>query len=178
MSKFRIKGYELELKVTKSAYERKSILFANSIIETLGKLGVGRDDIEVSLGVMGNKNLPAQVEWFYDGGYLECSCSLTRRFIDNLYLIMKLLEICVSELVSGKISKEDFLKLFREERNVKLHRRESREILGVSENEMSLEVITNAYKKLAKLHHPDRGGDVETFQNINFAHKTLKRELS
>lgn len=37
----------------------------------------------------------------------------------------------------------------------------------------SLEEIKRAYRKLAFIHHPDRGGDVATFQKIQEAYSTL-----
>ena len=45
--------------------------------------------------------------------------------------------------------------------------------LGVSKT-ASPEDLKQAYKKLAMRHHPDRGGDSTTFQEINEAYNTLK----
>ena len=46
-------------------------------------------------------------------------------------------------------------------------------ILGVSKNATQDE-IKQAYRKLVKVHHPDRGGDPEQFKKINEAYETLK----
>jgi len=45
--------------------------------------------------------------------------------------------------------------------------------LGVNKS-ASPEEMKQAYKKLAMQHHPDRGGDQKTFQEINEAYDTLK----
>ena len=45
--------------------------------------------------------------------------------------------------------------------------------LGVPKN-ATQDDIKRAYRKLAKEHHPDRGGDQKLFQQINEAHDTLK----
>lgn len=45
-------------------------------------------------------------------------------------------------------------------------------ILGIN-SESTREEIRSAYKKLAKLHHPDRGGDTAKFQEIQNAYSVL-----
>ena len=49
------------------------------------------------------------------------------------------------------------------------------EILGVPKTATQDE-IKQAYRKLAKVHHPDKGGDAETFKKIQTAHETLSDE--
>jgi DnaJ-class molecular chaperone len=51
------------------------------------------------------------------------------------------------------------------------------ETLGVPES-ASAEEIRMAYKRLALKHHPDRGGDTETFQNIQAAYNVLSDDAS
>jgi len=48
-------------------------------------------------------------------------------------------------------------------------------ILEIEKN-ASQEEIKQAYKKLAKQHHPDKGGDTEKFQKIQTAYETLSDE--
>jgi DnaJ-class molecular chaperone len=45
-------------------------------------------------------------------------------------------------------------------------------ILGVSKD-ASVDDIKNAFKKLARINHPDKGGDTEKFQKIQEAYETL-----
>ncbi len=47
------------------------------------------------------------------------------------------------------------------------------DMLGVSETASDRE-IKQAFKKLAKEHHPDRGGDTTKFKEANEAYDTLK----
>ena len=46
------------------------------------------------------------------------------------------------------------------------------QILGVAPN-ASMDEIKRAFKKLALVHHPDKGGDPEKFKEINAAYQTL-----
>ena len=46
------------------------------------------------------------------------------------------------------------------------------DILGVQKN-ASEDEIRNAYRKLARKNHPDKGGDKDTFQKIQEAYETL-----
>lgn len=54
------------------------------------------------------------------------------------------------------------------------------EVLGVKENS-SQEDIEKAYKRLAHVHHPDKGGDRENWEQLSFAYNVLgnptKRQL-
>lgn len=43
------------------------------------------------------------------------------------------------------------------------------------QDEISLEQVNLQYRKLCFIHHPDRGGDTQTFQKINQAAQILKR---
>ena len=47
------------------------------------------------------------------------------------------------------------------------------DILGVKPGDDE-QKIKNAYRKLAKEHHPDTGGDVKKFQQVNEAYEHIK----
>jgi len=58
--------------------------------------------------------------------------------------------------------------------NKTLSIRESKEILGLdSDTGTSVEEVRPYYLRLAKLHHPDRGGDAHTFSRICEAYTTI-----
>jgi len=181
MTKFVVKGHEIEVKITKSGYDRKAVVFANNIIEELKKLNIKRDDIEIkTTGILGNKNLPATVEFWTHGHYLRFSYSLTKRFIDNLYIIKELIKLEVNEVLNEEKTFEEFLHTFSEDGNRKelsKNLKNAKLTLGLNEDETDVELINQTYKKHAREHHPDMGGNLEEFQKINKAHKLIKKEM-
>jgi hypothetical protein len=59
---------------------------------------------------------------------------------------------------------------------------ESAQLFGVTAEalkKMDCRALTRQYRKIAKKHHPDKGGDQETFVRLSAAyHKLLKRKSS
>lgn len=49
-------------------------------------------------------------------------------------------------------------------------------VLGFNKKPESFDDIKLSYRRLVKVHHPDRGGDMETMQKINDAYESAKRE--
>jgi hypothetical protein len=180
MTTYSVKGHEIEGKITKSAYDRKVVLFANNIIDELKKLNINRDDIEIKVNVLGNKNVPAVIEFWAQGHYGRFSYSVTKRFVDNMYIIMELVKLEVAEVLEGKKQMSEFFHTFESEgdrKEISKDIDEAKRTLGVKEDEKDLEVINKAYKKLAREHHPDAGGDLEEFKKVNKAHKLIKKEM-
>jgi len=173
-------GHEFKLKITKSAYDRKAVLFANNIIDELKKLGITRDDVEIKTNVIGNKNVPAVLEFWADGHYLRFSFGQTKRFIDNLFIILELVKLEVELVLTNQKNIHEFYHVFSADsgrKEIKKDLNEARKTLGIDDDEKDPEVINKIYKKLARSHHPDLGGDLEEFQKINKAHKLIKKEL-
>ena len=57
------------------------------------------------------------------------------------------------------------------------HEKEYLKILGIDTEELTCDCqalkIKSAYKRMAKLHHPDKGGDAEKFKQLNEAHQRM-----
>lgn len=174
----KVKGYEFNAFIAKDSFDRRAILFRNNIIESLGKLGLTDDDIDVKVEVVAYKRAPASASWYMDGHNLYYSYNGALKFVDNLFVVSKMIQLEVEALLNGTKTGEEFIRDFSEEKDVKERRKKAREILGVQEGSRDMELINKKYKELAKEHHPDMpGGDLEKFKAINNAHKTLKREL-
>ena len=180
MTTLTVKGHQIPVKVTKTGADRKAVQFANHIVEELKKLNIPRDDVRIKTNVLGSKNVPATIEFWSQGHYLRFSYSLTKRFIDNLYIIRELIRIEVAEVLAGKKEFAEFLHTFTEtedRKELSKNLKEAKITLGLSEDEDDVKTINDTYKKLARSHHPDLGGDLEEFQKINKAHKLIKKEM-
>ena len=56
----------------------------------------------------------------------------------------------------------------------------AREIFGISKEDlktMEKKTLTRAFRKLARKHHPDKGGDHDKFVEINDAYQALLEKL-
>lgn len=100
------------------------------------------------------------------------------KYVDNIQVVSKVIDLSVKELLDEKITFEDFIFGFKEEKGFKEKREEARNFFGLEEDHIDLESINAKYKLLAKELHPDMPtGDVIKFKKLNEHHKTLKREL-
>lgn len=174
----KIKGNEIEAPRITGSFDRKAVQIQNSIVETLKKLGIERDNVRVNVETVAHKKAPASVAWWFNGRNLKYSYSLMPKFVENLYIIDKVLKIEVAKLLSGEIIFDQFAREFSEEDDLSDQLAEARKLLGVSPDEKDFELISKNYKELAKKHHPDMsGGDHDMFQKINAAHKLIRKEL-
>ncbi|MSR85876.1 J domain-containing protein [Candidatus Woesearchaeota archaeon] len=176
MVTIKIKNYELPAFDMKQASTRKALQFKNMIITNLKKLDVHEDFITVKEERVVIKRAAAKVSWYMDGQNLFYSYT-SHNYIQNLYIVSAIIELEVNLVLSGEKSVEEFVHSFNEDKDVEVQRKEARTVLGVSHDSFDFELITKKYKDLSKTHHPDMGGDLEMFQKINIAHKTLKKEL-
>lgn len=174
----KIKGNEIESPKITGSFERKAIQIQNHIIDTLRQIGIERDNVRMPMEKIAQKKAPASVEWWFNGRNLKYSYSLMPKFVENLYIIDKVLKIEVDRFLSEEITFDQFSHEFSEDDDLDKQRIEARKTLGVSESETDFELISKKYKELARTHHPDMpDGDHETFQKINAAHKLIQKEL-
>lgn len=178
MAAIKIKGYEITPVPVRDSYDRRAVQYRNSIIEALKKIGLTEDDIDIQLEANAFKGAPASVSWYIQGHHLYYSYKIARKYVENLYIIFKVIELEVDAVLKGQKTIEEFIRDFSEEHDVEQKRKEARAALGVEHDVTDIDVIDARYKDLAKRNHPDMpGGNTERFKEINHAHKILKREL-
>ncbi|MDO8627800.1 MAG: DnaJ domain-containing protein [Candidatus Diapherotrites archaeon] len=178
MAMIKVKGHEFVLVNVRDSANRKSLQFKNNIIQSLRKLGVKEDQIEIPLENSALRKVPAFAEWYMDGHYMYYDYKLANNYAENLFVVSKLIELEVKAVLSEEKSEADFVMFFKEEKDVHDKRKAARELLGLEQDTTDLDAINVKYKTLAKEHHPDKeGGNVDKFKEINNAHKILKREL-
>lgn len=178
MTKLKVKGHEFDAVIARDSFNRRSVQYANKIIDTLRKIGLTEDDVDIPLEAVAMKKAPASATWYFEGYHLHYSCSSSGKFVDNLYVVFKVIEFEVDALLKEERTVNDFIAEFSEDKDVKKQREEAREALGVDKDTIDLDIIDKKYKELAKQHHPDMPtGDAGKFKAINRAHKILRREL-
>lgn len=178
MVTIKIKGYEITPLIIRDTYDRRAQQYKNNIIETLHKIGLTEDDINIKLESSAYRNAPASASWYIDGHHLYYNYKIAKKYVENLYIVFKVIELEVKALLAEQKTMAEFIADFSEERDVEEKRTEARALLGVEEHINDMALINTKYKDLAKKNHPDMpGGDTEKFKRINNAHKILKREL-
>jgi hypothetical protein len=173
-----VKDHEIQTRPIRDSYDRRALQFKNNIIETLSALNLTEDDIEIELPRMAMRRQLAECTWWIDGYRLFFSYNGTAKYVENLFIVWKVLEAEIELLRNEQKTFDEFVRDFTTEEDSKKNRREARQVLGVEPGSKDWELIHKNYKKLAVKHHPDMGGDLETFKKINNAHKVLKRELA
>lgn len=178
MATITIKGHTFTEVLARDSYSRRAVQYTNKIISALSKIDVGEDDVIIEIEPVAIKSVPASATWYAEGYRMYYSYKSAKKYVDNLYVVYKVIELEVADLLAGKKTFDEFLLDFTEKKDVEQMRKEARETLGVDEDSLDMDDIDRKYKKLAKKYHPDMpGGDTEMFKKINNAHKILKREL-
>jgi hypothetical protein len=175
----KIKGNEIAAPSIVSSFDRKAVQIQNNIVQTLRPLGVDRDHVNIILPKIAQKKAPASISWYFQGRNLKYGYSQMKNFVENLYIIDKVLKCEVTKLLSEEITPSQFMHEFSQDDNFSEQLQEARKTLGVDPNETDFELISKKYKDLARKHHPDMpDGDHDAFQKINAAHKLIKKELT
>jgi len=179
MAIINIKGKEINAISVRDSHSRRAQQYKNNIIETLSKIDLTEDDIDIKLEPVAIKRVQAIAVWYIAGHRLYYSYQLGKNYAENLYIVSKVIENEVKDIINNQKSFEDFIHEFSEEEDVEEERKKARKLLGLSADETDIAVINKAYKELAKHNHPDKEtGNTEKFKEINKAHKTLKKELT
>ena len=179
MVQISVKGYEFNTIVVKDSFNRRATQYQNNIITSLKRIGLTEDDIDAEFKGNAMRRGPASVSWYIGGTHLHYSYGLCDKFVENLYVVSKVIEFEVNAIVAGKKTFEDSINDFSEHHDIKKRRDAAREVLGFGDENLDPEVLDKRYKELAKEHHPDKpGGNHEKFKEINTAHKVLKREFN
>jgi len=173
----KIKGYDITTPKVRDSHYRRANRFKNNIFECLRALNLTEDDVEVELEKAAHKLIPAKASWWIDGYHLFYDYK-GGNYAENLYVVAKVIENEVFQVLKGEKTLQEFMNDFEEEPDMEEERKLAREHLGLEEDCHDLELINKTYKQLAKRAHPDMPeGNVETFKELNRAHKILKREL-
>lgn len=179
MALIKVKGNDIHTLIIKDSATRRAQQFKNNIMTLFKKMGVTEDDVDLILDRIPTRKAPASVAWYYDGYYLFYSYGAMDKYVENLYVVFRVIESQIDAFLSKEISKDEFIENFYEKKDVLDQRKEARRLLEVDDDCMDLEVINKQYKKLAKDAHPDMPkGSEEKFKHLNHAHKLLKKELS
>lgn len=178
MTILKLKGNEFEIKFTTGSASRYAALFRNNIIACLKELCVSPNYIRIDEESNGLKKAKAEVYWYMEGRRCYYSYARQPRYVDNLQVIAKLIEIEMNKIFEGNKTPEEFVLDFREEDNLIEKRKDARTLLGFDEHEIDMEIINKQFKKMAREAHPDmERGNTERFKQINEAHKILRAEL-
>ena len=178
MEKTKAKGHEFKTFIVKDSFNRRAVQFRNAIIHTLKRIGITENDVDIQFEAYALKKMPASATWYFNGHMMYYSYEGAEKFVENLYVVSKVIELEVDAVINKKKSMEDFISAFSEDDDVEEQRKEARAVLGLPSNTKNLDLINKRYKTLARTHHPDTStGDTEKFKVINRAHKMLRREL-
>jgi hypothetical protein len=173
----RLRGNEISVPHIKDSHYRRATQYKNKILFSLRKFGLTEDDCEIDVIRAAMKRERAFATWYVEGYMLHYSYDKCATFAQNMFVVAKLIELEVQKVLDETKTYDEFIREFSEEDDMEEQRVEAREILGVDSDEKDFSKIDKAYKKLSKVHHPDLGGDVDEFKEINRAHKILRREL-
>jgi hypothetical protein len=179
MENIKIKGHSVKFIPAKANFNRLALQYKNKLITALEKLGAKRDDVEIDLDGYCGREAKAAAVWYFGGYRMYYECASQKKYVDNLFIVSKIVSNEVELVLSDKKPIEEFVAEFREDEDVLDERKEAREFFGLEHDHKDMEEINKKYKELARKLHPDMPtGDAEKFKKLNHHHKILKRELA
>ncbi len=176
-----------------SMYQGKRRLsVADAVQRLLGELqrmGVGADDVLISTNVpLRLDGMPrsdkepsdpgAAVYWQKKGKQMRCmAIDQYTRVADNLAAIAATLDAMRAIERHGGAAILD--RAFTGFAALPEHASSTwREILGIAPEQLATrEIVEERFRSLVHVHHPDKGGDPETFQQIVIAREAARQEL-
>lgn len=175
----KVKGHSVTFIPTKASHNRRAVQYQNKLINALEKVGTKRDDIELEFEGFCGKESKATAVWYYKGHRMFYEIATKRSYVDNLFIVMKIIENEVNLVLEGKKPIEEFLAEFEEDEDVQDERKSAREFFELEHDHKDMVEIDKKYKKLAQKLHPDMPtGNAEDFKKLNYHHKILRRELA
>ncbi len=141
-----IKGHEIETIIVKNAHNRRAMQMKNNIVMLLRSIGVSENDIDVPFENVAIKKAKASATWFYSGHRMYFSHNMQSKYVNNLHVLLKVIEIESSLVLSEKKTFDDFISEFREDSDVDDKRKEARKFFGVGPDLNDLEIITKKFK--------------------------------
>src|SRR4030067_1793685 len=103
-----IKGHEIETVIVRNAHNRRALQLKNNIIMLLRSIGVNENDIDVPVENVAIKKAKASATWYYCGHRMYYSHNMQRKFVDNLHVLFKVIEIESKLVLFEKKTFEDF----------------------------------------------------------------------
>ena len=118
LGKLKRQGYEFNAIVVRDSFTRRAQQYYNKIITLLRSIGVPEDDIIIELEHVAIKNLPASATWYLDGYRLHYIYKGGTKYVENLFVVAKIIELEVKEIISGNKTVDEFIFDFSRFKNV------------------------------------------------------------
>lgn len=195
-AKFETKKWSYDTELKLSVTRRRDLTVADGIERVTGELrrmGRGPDDIVISTNVvlrldgMPRSNQPeprdpgVAVYWVTRKGERKVmAIDRFTRVADNLAAVAATLEALrgIERWGGGQILDRAFSGFTALPAPGQTSVRGWREILRVEPTEASLDVVRGQYRRLAAVHHPDRGGDDAAMSELNWAWAQAQQSLA
>jgi hypothetical protein len=113
MAVIKVKGHEFNVPLVRDAFHRRAVQFKNKIVDTLKNIDLTEDDIDIPVELLASRKAPASATWFFEGYRLHYSYN-GGKFVENLYVVSKVIELELKALFSEKKTVDEFIRDFSE----------------------------------------------------------------